>query len=142
MLIRTRSDKETQKLGEKLGRKQKSAKDRAFLCLYGELGAGKTTFVRGLAKGLGIGQRVASPTFTYQRIYRRGRQKLYHFDCYRLSKPDELFLQEIYEAAQRNDGVIAIEWADRVADFLPKNRTDIYLKYQNEKTRKITILTT
>lgn len=135
MVIKTRSDKETQELGEKLGSKRKNG----FLCLYGELGAGKTTFVRGLAKGLGIRQRVSSPTFTYQRIYKRGRQKLYHFDFYRISKPDSLLIQELRETIERRDGVIAIEWADRIADFLPKDRTDIYLKYENEKTRRVII---
>lgn len=141
MVIKTRSDKETQELGEKLGRGRKNGKKRPFLCLYGELGTGKTTFVRGLAKGLGIHKRISSPTFTYQRIYSQGAQKLYHFDCYRLARPDALFLQEIYEAFERKDGVVAIEWADRIAEFLPKERTDIYLEYENEKTRRVEINT-
>lgn len=133
MIIKTRSDRETQNLGEKLGSKLKSG----FLCLYGELGAGKTTFVRGLAKGLGIRGRVQSPTFTYQRIYRRGGQKLYHFDFYRISKPDPLLIQELHETIERGDGIIAIEWAERITKFLPKERTDIFFTHVDEKTRNI-----
>lgn len=140
MVIKTRSDRETQNLGEKLGRTVKSG----FFCLYGELGAGKTTFVRGLAKGLGISGRVQSPTFTYQRIYRnrlnrrsRREKKLYHFDFYRLSKPDPLLIQELYEAVERRDGIIAIEWAERIEEFLPKERTDIFFTHVDEKTRNI-----
>lgn len=141
MVIRSRSANETVKLGEELGKRLK----RGFICLYGELGAGKTTFVRGLAKGMGIRSRVQSPTFTYQRIHRgRGRsgvhgRKLYHFDCYRLSKSDKLFIHEVNEAQERGDGVIVIEWAERIAEFLPKERTNVYLKYENEKTRRVLI---
>lgn len=145
MVIRSRSENDTVKLGEELGKKLK----RGFLCLYGDLGAGKTTFVRGLAKGMGIRSRVQSPTFTYQRIHRgRGRghgRKLYHFDCYRLSKPDELFIHEVNEAQERGDGVIVIEWAQNIAKFLPRKsisfpRTDIYFECISESSRKIKLL--
>lgn len=140
MVIKSKSAEDTVKLGEEVGKRLK----RGFFCLYGDLGAGKTTFVRGLAKGLGIRGRVQSPTFTYNRIYRNHRslrsprgRKLYHFDCYRLSKSDELFIHEVNEAQERGDGVIVIEWAQNIKKSLPKNRTDIYFEYAGRETRRI-----
>lgn len=132
MRVISSSDKETRDFGAKLGKKL----GNGLICLYGDLGAGKTTFVQGLAKGLGIKSKVASPTFTYQRIH-KGRVKLYHFDCYRLEKPDTLILEEISEAIKRNDGIVAVEWAEKIADFLPAKRMEISLEYKNEKTRRI-----
>lgn len=130
----SKSQDETKKLAQKLGRQL----HRGFICLYGDLGAGKTTFVQGLAKGLGIRSRIQSPTFTYSRVHGT-KSKLYHFDCYRLRKTDELFVHELHETLQRGDGVIAIEWAEKIASHLPEKRTDIHFEYINEKTRKITI---
>lgn len=133
MRLSSSSDKETHEYGVQLGKKL----SKGLICLYGSLGAGKTTFVRGLAKGLGVKSRVSSPTFTYQRIH-EGRVKLYHFDCYRLEKPDPLILQELVEALARNDGVVAVEWAEKIIDFLPQERLDIALEYETDQRRKIT----
>ena len=132
MRVTSSSDKETQKHGHDLGKKLSSG----LICLYGELGAGKTTFVQGLAKGLGVKSKVASPTFTYQRVH-KGRVKLYHFDCYRLEKPDTLMLEEIREALKRHDGIVAIEWAEKIEDFLPAERIDIRIEHKSEKERSI-----
>lgn len=136
MKIVSRSDKATMDLGQMVGKRLK----KGFLCLYGELGAGKTTFVRGLAKGMGIKSRIKSPTFTYGRIHGLdGKFKLYHFDFYRLAKPDELLVAEMLEAWERGDGVIVVEWAEKVAEYLPDMRTEVYFEYIDEMTRKIKV---
>ncbi|MEK9132353.1 MAG: tRNA (adenosine(37)-N6)-threonylcarbamoyltransferase complex ATPase subunit type 1 TsaE [Patescibacteria group bacterium] len=143
MPILTRSKEETLALGEKLGKGLKNG----LICLFGDLGSGKTTFVRGLAKGLGIKSRIQSPTFTYQRVH-FGTKKLYHFDCYRISKPDELLFQDLVEAFGRGDGVVVVEWAENISpDFFDavssctglKARKDIYFKYIDENIREIKI---
>lgn len=142
MTIRSKSDAETREIGFKLGKKlaknfsQKG--ETAILCLFGELGTGKTTFIRGLAKGLGIESRITSPTFTYQRVH-FGKPKLYHFDYYRLSKPDELLLHDVHEALENRDGVIAIEWSEKIKRHLPEKHTDIYFEYVDENMRIIKI---
>lgn len=135
MRVISSSDKETRNLGIELGKKFHAG----LICLYGDLGAGKTTFVQGLAKGLGVKSRVASPTFTYQRVH-KGRVKLYHFDCYRLEKPDTLIIAEIHEALKRNDGIVAVEWAEKIEDFLPVERIDIRIGHKSEKERSINFL--
>ncbi len=97
------------------------------LCLYGDLGAGKTTFVQGLAAALESRASVTSPTFTLVHEYRDGRLPLFHFDVYRLSGPSalaDLGFDEYLAAG----GVVVIEWADRIAAALPKERLDIMLE--------------
>ncbi len=108
--ITTQSEEETAAIGREVA-STLSAGD--VLLLYGDLGAGKTAFVRGLAEGLGIRRdEVSSPTFTLIQEYRGGRLPLFHVDLYRIDDPrefDELGLDEIAE-----DGVLAIEWADKL----------------------------
>jgi tRNA threonylcarbamoyladenosine biosynthesis protein TsaE len=106
------------------------------LLLSGELGAGKTTFVRGLAEGLGVDPGdVSSPTFTLVHEYRGGRLTLYHADLYRLEKTatDELGLEEIGQ-----DGVLAIEWPDRLAHVMPGARR-VTLEVVDDSSRRITV---
>lgn len=150
MVLRSKSDKETQQTAHKLGSKLRNGAKKGILCLYGDLGAGKTTFVRGLASGLGIKSRVASPTYTYQRVH-KGDVNLYHFDCYRTAtaataatESEALLLlsvNDIQEALDRKDGIVVIEWAQNIQKFLPEDRIDIYLKYIDENTREIKIET-
>ena len=105
--------------------------------LSGDLGAGKTTFVRGLAEGLGIDPaEVSSPTFTLVHEYRGGRLTLYHADLYRLGRTatEDLGLEEI----GARDGVLAIEWPDRLSHDLEGARV-IRLEVVNDATRRITI---
>jgi len=107
------------------------------LLLSGDLGAGKTTFVRGLAEGLGIDPAaVSSPTFTLLHEYRGGRLALYHADLYRLDKTatEDLGLEE----AGVRDGVLAIEWPDRLTHQLPGART-VTLEFAGETARRISI---
>ena len=90
---------------------------RAVVAFTGDLGAGKTAFVRGMARGLDIPQRVTSPTFTIVNEYEGGRLPLFHFDLYRLGSSDELF--DIgWEDFLRRGGICAVEWSENVADAL------------------------
>ncbi|MBI5413161.1 tRNA (adenosine(37)-N6)-threonylcarbamoyltransferase complex ATPase subunit type 1 TsaE [Candidatus Peregrinibacteria bacterium] len=120
--------------GKRLGESLKNG----LICLFGDLGAGKTTFIRGLADGIGISSRIQSPTFTYQRVH-AGKTKLYHFDFYRLDKPDQMMINELFDAIGKQDGVIAVEWAEKIWDFLPEKRTDIRFKHLEGDCREIII---
>ena len=107
------------------------------LLLSGDLGAGKTAFVRGLAQGLGINEdEVSSPTFTLVHEYRGGRLTLYHVDLYRLDRAatDDLGLDELGVA----DGVLAIEWPDRLTHTLAGAR-EIDIEIVDDTTRQITL---
>ena len=106
------SPAETEALGERLGR---AAARGLVIALSGDLGAGKTQFVRGLARGLGIAGRVHSPTFTLVNEYGGGRLKLFHLDLYRLETTEQLWSAGIEEFLSP-DGVAVIEWAERLAD--------------------------
>ena len=130
----TASEEETQAVAREL-----SATLRAgdVLLVSGDLGAGKTTFVRGLAEGLGINPReVSSPTFTIVHEYRGNGLTLYHADLYRLERAatDDLGLEEIGV----KDGVLAIEWPDRLSHELPGARL-VRLEVVNDSSRRITI---
>lgn len=88
-----------------------------FIAMYGDLGAGKTAFVQGLAKALGITNHVTSPTFTIVNEY-EGRLPLYHFDVYRIADPDEMY--EIgYDDYIDSDGVCVVEWAELIEELFP-----------------------
>jgi tRNA threonylcarbamoyladenosine biosynthesis protein TsaE len=106
------SPAETESLGETFGR---AAKHGLVIALSGELGAGKTQLVKGLARGLGITARVHSPTFTLVNEYAGGRLKLFHLDLYRLEMRKQILSAGLEEFFQP-DGVAVIEWAERIAD--------------------------
>jgi tRNA threonylcarbamoyladenosine biosynthesis protein TsaE len=106
------SPADTEALGEKFGR---TAARGLVIALGGDLGAGKTQFVRGLARGLGIPARVHSPTFTLVNEYGGGRLKLFHLDLYRLETPAQILSAGIGEFLQP-DGVAVVEWAERLED--------------------------
>ncbi|HIY17070.1 MAG TPA: tRNA (adenosine(37)-N6)-threonylcarbamoyltransferase complex ATPase subunit type 1 TsaE [Candidatus Intestinimonas stercorigallinarum] len=110
----TNSPAETEALGAALAEELKPG---AVVAFTGDLGAGKTAFVRGLARGLGIGERVTSPTFTIVNEYEGGRLPLFHFDMYRLDSADELF--DIgWEDYLARGGVCAVEWSEKVSEAL------------------------
>ena len=132
----TNSPEETEALGEMLAGRLEPGTVIAFT---GDLGAGKTAFVRGLARGLGITERVTSPTFTIVNEYEGGRLPLFHFDMYRLGSADELF--DIgWEDYLARGGVCAVEWSENVSDALEEGclRVDIR-RGERDDQRRITI---
>lgn len=114
MQILTNSVEETEQLGAQLAQKLPGGSVIAFT---GDLGAGKTAFVRGLARGLGIDERVTSPTFTIVNEYEGGVRPLFHFDLYRLGGADELF--DIgWEDYLARGGICAVEWSERAGEAM------------------------
>lgn len=106
--------------------------------LSSDLGGGKTTFVRGLAKGASSKDTVSSPTFTISKKYKTPLFGIYHFDFYRLNEPG-LIKYELAELIKDKQDVIVVEWADNVKDILPINTLNISIKYSGEDTRHIEI---
>jgi len=103
--------------------------------LVGELGAGKTRFIQGLAEGLGVRERVLSPTFTLLRHY-RGRLPLNHLDAYRLEGANDLFELGIEEYLG-GEGVLVVEWGDRVRDFFAGDRLEVEIRYGKSEESRI-----
>jgi len=136
--ILTKSAKQTQKLGEGLAYRLKGGE---IIGLIGELGSGKTTFVQGLAKGLGIKKRVLSPTFIFVRPYNLFPipYTLFHIDLYRIKTSEDakdLGLEEIWSDPKN---IVVIEWAEKIKDILPEKTIKIYFEYLGEKKRRIII---
>ena len=132
----TNNAQQTEELGEKLGR---ILTPGTVLAYTGDLGAGKTAFTRGLARGLEIPERITSPTFTIVNEYEGGRLPLFHFDMYRLGSSDELF--DIgWEDYLIRGGVCAVEWSENVDDVLDADtiRVDIR-RGESDDQRRITI---
>jgi len=102
------------------------------------LGGGKTTLVRGLARGIGSADHVSSPTFKISNVYQGRNRRLYHFDFYRLSDPG-IVAHELHDALDDPDAVAVIEWSDIVAHVLPAERLTIKLAASDENVRQITI---
>ena len=124
MIIESFETKDTYELGRKLG---KEAKPGQVLCLYGDLGVGKTVFTQGFAKGLEIEEPISSPTFTIVQIYEEGRLPFYHFDVYRIGSIDEM--DEIgYEDYVYETGVCLIEWANLIEEILPDHYTTVVIE--------------
>lgn len=134
MRFLTYSPEETEALGEALGRRLRGGEIIAY---YGGLGAGKTAFTRGLARGLDISARVTSPTYTIVNEYLGGRLPLFHFDMYRLSSADDLF--DIgWEDYLLRGGVCAVEWSENVQEAL-ENAITVRIEKRSDETREITI---
>lgn len=103
------------------------------ICLDGELGSGKTVFVKGFAKSLGISETITSPTFNLIKEYESGEMPLYHMDVYRLDgNVEDLGIEEYYT----KEGITIIEWADMIPDYLPEKRLDIKIKNSSEDEDK------
>ena len=132
----SKSEKDTYKIAKKFERTLSGGEVVLLNC---DLGAGKTTFTKGLAKALGITENVTSPTFTLMNIYTSGRITLYHFDMYRIedeSEAQELGLDEFFYG----NGVCMIEWAENIKNMLPKNLITINITKLGENEREIEIL--
>ena len=130
----TNSPTETEAIGAALG---KILQPGTVLAYRGDLGAGKTAFTRGLARGLDCGDIVTSPTYTIVNEYLSGRLPLFHFDMYRLGSSDDLW--DIgWEDYLERGGVCAVEWSENVADAM-ENAVNITIEKLGEDTRRITI---
>ncbi len=134
MTIISHSEFETEAAGADFAQ---TLPDGAVVALYGDLGAGKTAFVRGMARGLGIDARVSSPTFTIVNEY-LGARELYHFDMYRLASAEELF--DIgWEDYLSRGGVCAVEWSENVADAFEGDEITVRIEKSGDTERIITI---
>ena len=137
MEFESNSYEETQKFAEEFS---KTLEAGDVLCMYGDLGVGKTAFVQGLAKGLGIDEPITSPTFTIVNEY-SGRLPLYHFDVYRIGDVSEM--DEIgYEDCFYGEGVCLIEWSQLIPEILPEHVIRIRIEKdlsQGFDYRKITV---
>jgi len=134
MRITSKSVKHTLSLGHKISRLLKKGD---IICLFGELGAGKTVLVKGIAQGLDISiSEVISPSFTIARQY-EGKLSLCHLDLYRLRITD--ILQLGYEDYLYGDGVAVIEWADRLDGYLPQEYLKIRIKMLDDNSRQIDV---
>lgn len=125
-LFITKSPQETTRIGQKVGNWVRE-KGIRVVCLYGELGSGKTTFAQGFAKGLGITTRLLSPTFIIVRRYSLIEHVgfLYHLDLYRLENIKGLRELGFSEILTDKDSIVLIEWADKLGELLPKERMDV-----------------
>ncbi|AOO73659.1 tRNA (adenosine(37)-N6)-threonylcarbamoyltransferase complex ATPase subunit type 1 TsaE [Ligilactobacillus salivarius] len=136
MEIVSKKAEDTEKLAKKIAQ---FLKPQDIILLDGDLGAGKTTFTKGLALGLGIKKNVKSPTFTIVREYHEGRLPLYHMDVYRLedTSADDIGLDEYFNG----DGVSVVEWSQFIDDELPNEYLIIHIikDEQNDDQRKIVI---
>jgi tRNA threonylcarbamoyladenosine biosynthesis protein TsaE len=142
-IIITNSKEETAALAQNLA---KELKGGDFLAFFGDLGSGKTTFIQGLAKGLGIERRIISPTFIIVRTYALGFKlqdsrfkTFYHIDLYRIETKNDLLGIGLDQIIGDKDNIVALEWAEKLGKMLPKQRIEIHMEYLEEDKRKITI---
>lgn len=132
----THSSTETTQFGYEWG---KNLPNHALICFFGDLAAGKTTLIKGIASGAsGCSEdSVNSPTFVYLNIY-SGKRNVYHFDLYRLQNPEE-FLSMGFDEYFDVEGIVCIEWPERIAPFLPVPRYEVRLQHAGEGSRVIEI---
>lgn len=123
-LLHIASEKETERIGEAIGQ---AAEAGTVVALIGDLGTGKTTLTKSIARGLGVTETVTSPTFNIIREYKSGRIPLYHFDVYRIGDPDEMF-ELGYEEYFYGDGICVVEWADIIEELLPEDAVIIRIE--------------
>ena len=155
MIYHSKSEKETQKIASNLALKLIKSKIPVVITLEGELGAGKTTFVKGFAKALGIKAKIKSPTFVLMKYYPimhyalrikktiRNPQsvirKLYHLDCYRVRDHKDLATLDLKSLFKSPDNIILIEWPERVSKILPKKLIKVHIDHISKSERKINI---
>ena len=132
--ITTRNETETIEVAQNL---ESEKFPNMVICLYGDLGSGKTVFSKGFAQALGIDEPVTSPTFNIIKEYTSGEMPLYHMDVYRLDgKVDGVGIEEYYN----KNGVVIIEWADTIKEYLPEERLDIKFKVIDEDSRMLVFI--
>ena len=146
----TENQKQTKRLAGELAKKliQKKSEKALVIALLGELGSGKTTFVSGFSKALGINEKILSPTFVLihkhelqtgkRPAQHKGYRSLYHIDAYRLESEKDLLKLNIKKILKDPKNIVMIEWADKVKGIVPKNAIWVYFKHSNTKKRSIT----
>lgn len=144
MIYETVSAGETQEIGEKLAKKilknPKKTKGAFVVALSGDLGGGKTTFVQGFAKGLGIEEKILSPTFVIMKRFEIRSRKFcgfYHIDCYRLKDKSDLEELGIKEILKDSRNIVALEWPERISKILPAGALEVRFEFKDDTTRKI-----
>lgn len=127
--VTTRSEMETIGLAQNF---ESEKFPNMIICLEGDLGSGKTVFTKGIAESLGIEEVITSPTFNIVKEYPMGEMPLYHMDMYRLNgNPDSIGISEYFTKG----GIVVIEWADTIKEYLPSERLEIKIKIVDENTR-------
>jgi len=135
-MIEVKNEQEMRTLGEHLGQLLKGGET---IELIGDVGAGKTTLTRGIARGMHVGETVQSPSFTISRVYEApGGRQLVHYDFYRLSDAG-IMRDELQETAGSPDTSVVIEWADAVEDILPADRLTVTIAATGEESRRLTL---
>ncbi|TRZ81442.1 tRNA (adenosine(37)-N6)-threonylcarbamoyltransferase complex ATPase subunit type 1 TsaE [bacterium] len=152
MKFKTNNPVETRELAKKLVQifvqSEKNRKNALVVSLEGELGTGKTTFTQGLAKALGVESWIKSPTFILMRehiiqnkkLKNNNLSRLYHVDCYRLTKPEALIEIGLKDILKDPQNIVLIEWGEKIAKFLPQNTIRIKFKHLSHDQREIKIL--
>ncbi|MBR2824376.1 MAG: tRNA (adenosine(37)-N6)-threonylcarbamoyltransferase complex ATPase subunit type 1 TsaE [Clostridia bacterium] len=135
MIMKSNSAEETRKLGKQLAEELRPGD---VILLEGPLGAGKSELARGIAAGLGVRERVTSPSFTILNVYVTGRCPLYHFDWYRLTDPEELYEMGMEEYLT-GDGVALVEWPGQAAEALPADFLMIEIEPEGETERRFRV---
>ncbi len=127
----TKSAKETMEVGCKLAQ----SLNGGVVAFFGDLGAGKTTFVRGMCEGIGYTGEVSSPTFAIVHEYVGGKTPLYHFDMYRVESVEDLYACGFYDYL--DTGILAIEWSENILDALPQDAVLVHLEYGEAEDERI-----
>ena len=149
----TANSSQTKQLGQSLAKKilkLPQKKSALVIALSGDLGAGKTTFVQGFARGLGIKEKILSPTFIIMKKFPLpsmindqlpmiNYQYFFHIDCYRIQKPEEIFNIGFKKIISNPKNIVAIEWPEKIEKILPKNIIKIKFDFGSENTRRIVI---
>lgn len=151
MKYKTNNAKETQNIAKGLAeevlknnKKSLSTDKGAFvIALKGDLGGGKTTFIQGFAKGIGVKEKITSPTFNIYKNYKlktNNYKLFYHFDCYRIENPKEILDLEFKKIIFDSKNIVVIEWPEKIKAVLPKNALWIKFKFINKTNRSINFL--
>jgi len=146
--VATRSPSQTKNLGKILAKEiLKTLPEKTIILgLVGDLGGGKTTFLQGFAQGLGIKEKILSPSFVIMKRFKIPVSNIkyqvsnfYHIDCYRIKSAGEILNLSFGEIISNSQNIVTIEWADRITRILPKDTLILKFEFVDQKTRKITI---
>lgn len=135
MEFKSFGEKDTENIGEMLAKKMHRT---GFIALWGDMGAGKTAFTRGIAKFYGLDDMVSSPTFSMINEYRGRDINIYHFDMYRIKSIDDLESTGYYDYLEK--GLIIVEWSENIREFIPSNAINVFIgsgESENERIIKI-----